>query len=206
LPVQLPMIRTSLLLTIFLMVTLFSCKTGNQQPTTCNTLATVKDYTGLDGCSLLIQLDDGTLLEPQSTKIGDLQLTDGQRITIDYQIIEDAASICMTGDHIVNITCAQIVQSPIPNIKECHDVTDPMTVDWLKEAVLQHRPVQVVKYIFRTDGWAYLLKGDQCFMYSCQGFLICETKDADARPCIQMADAESRKRGQVIWQSEGPQE
>ncbi len=85
----------------------------------CEITATVRDLTGLDGCGFVFELADGTRLEPQ--RIGycgtpplpkevtedplyDFEFVDGKVVTIGYEEILDAASICMVGK-IVKITC-----------------------------------------------------------------------------------------------------
>lgn len=57
---------------------------------------TLYDYTGLDGCSWIIQLADGTKLEP--TNLDDFPITpeDGKEIFLTYTPL-DAGSICMVG-------------------------------------------------------------------------------------------------------------
>lgn len=57
---------------------------------------TIKDRTGLDGCGLLIELDNGTVLEPYSIPEGK-QLTAGKRVCVRYEPMNDRASICMAG-------------------------------------------------------------------------------------------------------------
>ena len=56
------------------------------------------DYTGLDGCGMLIDLDNGTTLEP--TNLSNFQdnvnLVDGQKVWVKYHEIS-AGSICMVG-------------------------------------------------------------------------------------------------------------
>ena len=56
------------------------------------------DFTGLDGCGMLIYLDNGTTLEP--TNLTDFQsevnIVDGQNIWVKYHEIA-AGSICMVG-------------------------------------------------------------------------------------------------------------
>ena len=56
------------------------------------------DFTGLDGCGMLIDLDNGTTLEP--TNLTDFQsevnIVDGQNIWVKYHEIA-AGSICMVG-------------------------------------------------------------------------------------------------------------
>jgi len=75
----------------------------------CNysTYGTVVDLTGLDGCGLVIQLQNGTYLEVASVPAG-LVLTEGLIIKFDYILNPNLASICMVGP-IVDITCFEIV-------------------------------------------------------------------------------------------------
>ena len=73
------------------------------QPTYCEYTGTVKDYTGLDGCGLVIVLDMGIVLEPVEI-VPDFALYDGQRVILGYTELKDRASICMTGQ-IVRIDC-----------------------------------------------------------------------------------------------------
>ena len=90
----------------------------------CTTLATVRDYRGLDGCDFVLELIDGTILEPvkmtvcgpapQSTMTLEDPLanvrTDGTTVIIDYEETS-GGSICMVGQ-LVKITCLTIVSSP----------------------------------------------------------------------------------------------
>ncbi|MFM7681149.1 MAG: hypothetical protein ACKO7P_00165 [Bacteroidota bacterium] len=56
------------------------------------------DYTGLDGCGMLIDLDNGTTLEPTNlwNFQDDVNLVDGQKVWVKYSEIS-AGSICMVG-------------------------------------------------------------------------------------------------------------
>jgi hypothetical protein len=119
---------------LFLLVFLFSlmslltaCTDGVEETTCGSTLATVRDYTGLDGCGLVLVKDNGEVLEPYKQAIvcvttpcepiDDLaayNLQDGQRVRIGYEELKDAASICMTGI-IVKIKCLEVVGRPAEN-------------------------------------------------------------------------------------------
>lgn len=56
---------------------------------------TVKDYTGLDGCGLIIVLDDGKKLEPFNAN--SFRLTNNERILLSYTPLSDVVTICMVG-------------------------------------------------------------------------------------------------------------
>ena len=57
----------SLSIIVFLFL-LASCKHDDVQPESCETAATVKDYTNLDGCGFVFVLDDGQVLEWTASK------------------------------------------------------------------------------------------------------------------------------------------
>lgn len=65
--------------------------------------ATIVDYTGLDGCGLVIQLQNGTVLEPVNLNDFNLTPTDGMKVWVKYHEIA-GGSICMVGQ-IVEIDC-----------------------------------------------------------------------------------------------------
>ena len=89
----------------------------------CTTLATVTDMTGLDGCGLMFELADGTLLEPErrvyvkaptveEDPLYHFDLRAGQVVSIDWVVPAGLASTCMAGP-IVFITCIHECKKPI---------------------------------------------------------------------------------------------
>ncbi|MGE0174506.1 MAG: hypothetical protein AB7T49_17050 [Oligoflexales bacterium] len=70
------------------------------------TQGTIIDMTGLDGCTFLIQLDDGSRLEADIP--AEFQI-DGLRVGITY-IPEPRMSICMAGETVklISITPAEL--------------------------------------------------------------------------------------------------
>ena len=75
------------------------CKKDNSEVAN----GTIKDYTGLDGCGMLIILDGGGALEilslpPNTTLIAN------KRVKVEY-VFEPRASICMVGwtAHIISL-------------------------------------------------------------------------------------------------------
>ena len=110
---------------IILLFTLNSCTQAEELPdANCGTMATVKDLTGLDGCGFVFELEDGTRLDPyipaqsnssgQQSPLQNFTLTDGQRVTIGYQVRNDVGSACMAGT-IVEITCINKVTAAAGN-------------------------------------------------------------------------------------------
>lgn len=67
--------------------------------------ATIRNFTGLDGCSWLLVLEDGKKLEPTNLENFDfIKLEDGKKVIVEYEAQTAMASICMAGS-IVKITC-----------------------------------------------------------------------------------------------------
>jgi hypothetical protein len=66
--------------------------------------ATIEDYTGLDGCGLVIKLQNGTVLEPTNLNDFNITLTDGVKVWVKYHELSGMGSICMVGS-IVEIDC-----------------------------------------------------------------------------------------------------
>ena len=71
----------------------------------CNYTGTVRDYTGLDGCGFVIELDYGPILEPVIVDTP-FVFKDYQRVRLSYNELPDMASICMVGI-IAEITCIE---------------------------------------------------------------------------------------------------
>lgn len=67
-----------------------------------NKTGIVKEYTHLDGCNFIIELDDGTKLEPMEV-VPVFEFRDGQKVKISYTPLEGVASTCMVGK-LVKIT------------------------------------------------------------------------------------------------------
>lgn len=104
---------------LFCALAFSSCK-ENEIPL-CSTLAVVRDYSELDGCGYVFELEDGTILEPRlfpvlfcgtppvpkeitNHPLYDFEWVDGKQVYIDFEPVNDVASVCMTGQ-VVEITC-----------------------------------------------------------------------------------------------------
>lgn len=67
---------------------------------------TIIDYTGLDGCGMLIELSNGNRIEPINLyQFNDVNIADNQKVWVNYQSTS-GGSICMAGE-IVEITCLE---------------------------------------------------------------------------------------------------
>jgi hypothetical protein len=72
----------------------FSCSKSHEGMTK----ATLKDYTGLDGCGMVIELENGDAIEPTNLTefSSSVSIADGQKVWVNYHEVE-LASICMVG-------------------------------------------------------------------------------------------------------------
>jgi hypothetical protein len=101
-----------------LLAGLFKCggqeKVAEYVPVGCNTTVSVVDFTGLDGCGLMLVLEDGSRLIPerrvyiQAPKIEDdpiyyHELVAGQKLRIAYKET-DMTTVCMAGKSVF-VTC-----------------------------------------------------------------------------------------------------
>lgn len=66
--------------------------------------ATIEDYTGLDGCGMVIKLQSGEVLEPTNLNGFDITPEDGMKVWVKYHELQNVMSICMVGP-IVEIDC-----------------------------------------------------------------------------------------------------
>jgi hypothetical protein len=81
----------TLILAALIIVTGFSCS----KPVDTESNGTIKDMTGLDGCGILIVLDNGTKLEPVKLPQNTVLQPDA-RVAIEYKPVH-APSVCMAG-------------------------------------------------------------------------------------------------------------
>ena len=85
---------------LVLLAALSSCQKGGCKEAV---KAEFKDLTGLDGCGIVIQLSDGSYIEPQNLSDFSITPEDGKKIWVQYHSTQ-GGSICMVGD-IVKIDC-----------------------------------------------------------------------------------------------------
>lgn len=87
-----------------LLVPAFSCQDDEPSPD-CQTPATLRDLTGLDGCGYVLELSNGQRLEPHGAAWEAYPKHDGERVTISY-LDDPAVSSCMVG-RAVELQCIQ---------------------------------------------------------------------------------------------------
>ena len=195
-----------LLPSLLLVSLLFSCRTkkdttsdDNNNTDTCEPMGTVKDFTGLDGCKLLIVMDNGDKLLPNKINDESFTLAENQRISFSYTEIEDAISVCMTENAIVEVTCIKLIEQ-LPIKKECIKTDNINEATWMKAAIEKHDALKVERYEYLDDGWAYFFKNiKHGYLYDCQGNFLCEVEKNQLNQC--KSPVKNPTAGVVIWES-----
>lgn len=82
-----------LILAFVISLSFFSCKKESCR----EEKGTLKDYTGLDGCHWMIELNNGEVIEPVNLDEFLSQPEDGMKLCITYNDDIEMASICMVG-------------------------------------------------------------------------------------------------------------
>ena len=167
----------------------------------CDVNGVVRNFEGLDGCGLLVELENGDKLNPVSVK-EDFQLQDGQRIKFSYRVHKGMMSICMSEKAMVDITCIRLLAPGETETTDCADTNNPFAVPWMDRAFDRHNPTQIFKY--RQNGtWAYLFYGiPDSFLYDCRGNLLCQTHGDEFDEC-HVNYLKKYWKGKLIWQGEG---
>ena len=205
------MYKYLILMSCFLVFGASKC-TNKKGESKCEEMGTIKDYTGLDGCKFLIELENGEKLQPVKYTDSDLDhpLKDGQRIKFSYKEVTDQMSICMTGK-MIEVTCITFLEEEKSNVPEgtggvkplkipCVETLDPYQKDWMIMAMEKTNAYQVIRYRYRTDGWAYYFLGPRKnMMFDCQGTLICECTARDLK-----CDDQAKNYGDelIIWEKD----
>ncbi len=90
----------------------------------------VVDYTGLDGCGLMVELSNGTKLEPVGVP-ANYTLVAGTYVELDYRVFTTHASVCMAGELadiicIRNQTCEPLKTL---NVRQVVNFKDPVSIN-----------------------------------------------------------------------------
>mgnify|MGYP006890185973 CR=1 FL=1 len=188
---------------LFLLSFVSGCKTKqNTTGSKCETLGTVRNFQGLDGCGFLIELPNGDLLNPIAMPEG-FQLKDKQVVRFTYKIRQDVMTICMSEKASVDLTCIEEVSGGVIEPVSCVDTNNPFAIAWMDRAIDRHNPTQVIKYRFEGNRWAYLFYAiPTSFLYDCEGNLLCQTTGDKHDEC-HTKYLNHIGRGKTIWQGEG---
>lgn len=62
------------------------------------------DATGIGGCGMIIELNNGKFIEPRNLDDFNIEPQDGEKIWVSYHLAQNVGTVCMMGD-IVIIDC-----------------------------------------------------------------------------------------------------
>jgi len=160
----------------------------------CDFVGEVWDFTGQDGCGLLVETTDGSLFNVAGLPQGYF-LEGGTRIRFGFSYVEDGASVCMHEDAIIRITCMQLLREssgfPYPIVCEVHK--EPS--EWIHELIQDLGALYVTRFPWRDERNVYLFEtAAGQYLYDCRGFLLCQPK----KNCLQFI--EDFSQGELIYE------
>jgi len=89
--------RNALITILAIIAILIGCNTTNNQQLADTETAFLRNYTGLDGCGWVIELENGEILEPSNLEDFHITPVEGMQVEIAYSVLNDVGSICMAG-------------------------------------------------------------------------------------------------------------
>jgi len=156
----------------------------NKKPTTIGNLATVVDYTGLDGCRQMLMLDDGRLMIPLEDEGLVQELHYGQRVSITFEETEPMVSICMTEDMTAKINTIELVEK--------------VDLTWIDGIVKKMKPYGINRCSDDKGDFIYVQSGKVSTAYTIEGVEICNTPGKAMSDCVRRFNASKQcliKRG-----------
>ena len=94
-----------IILVVFALSLFLSCR-NEDDALLCDEKATLRDFTGFDGCAYVLVLDNEEVLEIGELKFEpDFEFSDGLRVSVTYEEFS-SASICMIGS-MVRLLCIE---------------------------------------------------------------------------------------------------
>lgn len=93
---------------IFSLLLAFACKDNTECDCENGELGILKNFTGLDGCGWIIQVNDSTRLEPVNLDDFEIELEENKAVCIRYHEELTRGSYCQVGK-VVEIICIEPV-------------------------------------------------------------------------------------------------
>lgn len=189
-----------MLLFSFVVCSAFSCKTSKiiveKEPTKCKTHGTVRDYSNVEDCGYIIEMESGMFLFPQSLKSEDknFHLEPGLNIRFDYELRPNSVSMCPVKGKVAEITC--ITQLPSRDIN-CIDCDSP-TSEWMIQIIDILKPKFIYKYLTDKEILYVFDCPAEKVMYDCLGNCICQEYKNDNSKCPTIPT----RTGKIIYQAE----
>ena len=94
-----------IVLLVFALLLFLSCR-NEDDSLLCDEKATLRDFTGFDGCTYVLVLDNEEVLEIGELEFEpDFEFSDGLRVSVTYEKF-NSASVCMIGP-MVRLLCIE---------------------------------------------------------------------------------------------------
>lgn len=142
----------------------------------CHLAVEVRNYDGTDGCGILLETDDGSLLAVGNVPRGG-PLEAGTRISIGYEFLRDQASTCSNADATIHVTCRRLlrVSSGLPRPVVCEAYDTPS--EWLMSLAKDYSATYITRYPWKEDRYVYLVESPfGQYLYDCRGYLVCKPR------------------------------
>ena len=78
-----------------------SCSEKDDDIQTTYHSGVLKDYSEIDGCGYIIELENGDLINPVIINNSNIELSDGETVEISYEIIDTMFTTCQVGQNAV---------------------------------------------------------------------------------------------------------
>lgn len=171
-------------LALMLTVTSEKCNRPPDDGTQCTYLVTIQDYSGLDGCGLLLVAKDGSKYLATNLESHLATPKDGDVLRIDYEEVDGMASICMAEKLIIRLTCLEVIEKG----SDCPVILDPYRIRWSREVMTELDPRQVESAqlgelpVYRFTGQ------DEVRVYSCKGEQLCRYVHTERETCKEILE------------------
>lgn len=145
----------------------------------CSERVTATDFSSLDGCGFLLETQDGRKLLPSNLATFTTSLENGEQLTVSYIVDTESASICMSEDEIVTLTCFQRLDQKI----DCEPMVDPFEPEWSKAVMTTLDPYRIEEYVVGDQRWYLYHSEHQLRWYACTGDLLCSYGPGEQAIC-----------------------
>ncbi len=149
---------------LFFLFTFFGCA-AQKMAQICAERVSVVDRANLDGCTLLLQSENGQLLLPNNGEIFNYQ--PDQQLAVSYAPF-DGMSTCMAAEQLITLTCVQRL-SPTT----CRPMDHADDGSWMEALLTTLQPRKISRYEVHERYYYELEFLKDVHWYDCQGFLVC---------------------------------
>ncbi len=172
------------MLALILATTGKHCGRTSESDIRCTFRATAQDYSGLDGCGMLLVLENGNKLLATNLDSVAPEIRDGDVVRISYTATDAMVSTCMAEQTIVRLTCFTTIAASTG----CPKMVDPNRLAWSQKVMTELDPRQVES--LKVDGNpSYRFVGKtESRIYTCTGDLVCAYPNGDRTRCAEVLD------------------